>query len=146
MRTVLCLSLLLLLTGCTHTVTEAQLYRQADIARGDTMGQTYYLGRSRGYDYFKFYWNVGSTRFRVAVPNGIIDSPQALGASPRNMYIHRGGLTPVGYDPDNFFVNPDPLANPDFAAESDPSFMPDYFIDPFAKPREVGDAVVPGGR
>lgn len=101
MRTALFLTLLLLVSGCTHTVTEQQLYKQADLARRDTIGRAYYLGRSGGHDYFRVYWNAGSTRFRVHAPNGIIQDPQPLHAPPRDMKIHHGGLTPYranGFD------------------------------------------------
>ncbi len=82
----------LLSLGCTTTLTERELKEQFDHARGDTLGRAVYLGRKNNYDYFRIDWNLGSTRYRIPVPNRFIDHPQPLGSDPR-IYPLRGTPT-----------------------------------------------------
>jgi hypothetical protein len=66
----------LLITGCVSSVvTESELHQIAGRASCDTLGLVYYQGRKKGYDYFRVQWNVGTTRYRLTIPNAVTQEP-----------------------------------------------------------------------
>lgn len=79
----------LICTGCAATLTEPELRKRALAMRGNTVGEVYYQGREGDYDYFRIQGMVGDRRYRILVPNSVVQQPQSLKSPERLVGPHQ---------------------------------------------------------